>query len=230
MTPRAVLFDKDGTLFDFGATWNVFAQRLLGRLAEGDMALAARAAEAVRFDLARGVFLPDSPAIAGTNRQIAEILAGVMHHGVDALEVMIVEEAAETPLAEAAPLGPLLDGLRGRGLRLGVMTNDTESVAEAHLGRAGVRSRFDFIAGADSGWGAKPSPGPLLAFADAVDVLPGQVVMVGDSTHDLIAGRAAGMVCVGVLTGMAGREVLHPHADAVLPDIGHLPGWLDGLR
>ena len=59
--PQAVLFDKDGTLFDFGATWNVFAQRLLGRLAGGDPALAARAAEAVRFDLARGVFLPDSP-------------------------------------------------------------------------------------------------------------------------------------------------------------------------
>ncbi|EPX85444.1 HAD-superfamily hydrolase, subfamily IA, variant 1 family protein [Salipiger mucosus DSM 16094] len=50
--------------------------------------------------------------------------------------------------------------------------------------------------------------------------------MVGDSTHDLIAGRAAGMQCVGVLTGPAAAEDLASQADVVLPDIGHLPGWL----
>jgi phosphoglycolate phosphatase len=52
---------------------------------------------------------------------------------------------------------------------------------------------------------------------------------VGDSRHDLVAGRAAGMRCVGVLTGLADRADLSPLADAVLPDIGHLPGWLDLL-
>ncbi|MFD2856539.1 HAD family hydrolase [Seohaeicola zhoushanensis] len=51
--------------------------------------------------------------------------------------------------------------------------------------------------------------------------------MVGDSTHDLFAGRTAGMHTVGVLTGVAGHEDLAPHADVVLPDIGHLPAWLD---
>ena len=51
--------------------------------------------------------------------------------------------------------------------------------------------------------------------------------MVGDSRHDLISGRAAGMATVAVLTGIAGAGELAPHADVVLPDIGHLPGWLD---
>jgi len=106
------------------------------------------------------------------------------------------------------------------------MTNDTEYGARAHLGAAGVLERFDFIAGFDSGHGAKPAPGPLLAFARAVSVAPDRVVMVGDSTHDLIAGRRAGMACIGVLTGTALAEDLAPFADAVLPDIGHLPGWL----
>ena len=50
--------------------------------------------------------------------------------------------------------------------------------------------------------------------------------MVGDSAHDLIAGRAAGMQCVGVLTGTATRADLAPLADVVLPDIGHIPDWL----
>ena len=55
---------------------------------------------------------------------------------------------------------------------------------------------------------------------------PERVVMVGDSTHDLVAGRRAGMQTLGVLTGMAGEEELAPLADAVLPDIGHIPAWL----
>ena len=134
--------------------------------------------------------------------------------------------AAQAPLAPAVPLGPFLDGLRAQGLRLGVMTNDTEYGARAHLTAAGVLERFDFVAGFDSGHGAKPAAEPLLAFARAVKVDPARVVMVGDSTHDLIAGRRAGMACIGVLTGTALAGDLAPHADAVLPDIGHLPGWL----
>ena len=59
--------------------------------------------------------------------------------------------------------------------------------------------------GFDSGFGAKPALGPLLAFATAMGLLPDQVVMVGDSPHDLIAGRAARMHTIGVLTGLASR-------------------------
>ncbi|MEY3961435.1 MAG: hypothetical protein RIR14_2089, partial [Pseudomonadota bacterium] len=87
-----------------------------------------------------------------------------------------------------------------------------------------------FVAGCDSGWGGKPAPGQLLAFAGRVGVDPVRSVMVGDSLHDLEAGRAAGMRRVAVLTGIAEAAELAPHADVVLPDIGHLAGWIDGLR
>ena len=50
--------------------------------------------------------------------------------------------------------------------------------------------------------------------------------MVGDSTHDLRAGRAAGMRAVAVLTGLAEADELAPLADAVLPDVSHLPAWI----
>jgi phosphoglycolate phosphatase len=184
-------------------------------------------AAAVRFDLDRNSFLPDSPVIAGTNREAAEYLASALpHRRVEEIEAHLARSAAEAPLAPAVPLAEFLDALAARGLRLGVMTNDTEYSARAQLGIAGVLDRFDFIAGFDSGFGAKPAPDPLLAFCDAVGVAPARTAMVGDSTHDLIAGRAAGMATLGVLTGMAGAEELAPHADAVLPDIGHIPDWL----
>jgi phosphoglycolate phosphatase len=68
-----------------------------------------------------------------------------------------------------------------------------------------------------------------LAFAAACGIEPRRVAMVGDSRHDLQAGRAAGMRTVAVLTGIAGARDLSPLADVVLADIAALPGWLDGL-
>jgi len=66
----------------------------------------------------------------------------------------------------------------------------------------------------------------LVGFANAVELAPKHCVMVGDSRHDLGAGRAAGFYTVGVLTGYADTKDLADLADVVLPDIGHLPAWL----
>ncbi len=223
----AVLFDKDGTLFEFGATWNAWGHGALRHLSGGcDVALGALAA-ASRFDLERGAFLPDSPVVAGTNREAAECLAGALPHLVaEEVERYLTETGSEAPMVEAVPLAPLMARLDALGLALGVMTNDAEIAARAHLRSAGIETAFRFVAGFDSGFGAKPDPAPLLAFAEAMGLPPARVAMIGDSPHDLSAGRAAGMQTVAVLTGPIGAAELAPLADVVLPDIGHLPAWL----
>ncbi|SMX29373.1 Phosphoglycolate phosphatase [Pelagimonas phthalicica] len=229
MTLRAdaVLFDKDGTLFDFGATWDVWGGEMITFLAEGDAELEQAMAASARYDLAAKRFHPDSLVIAGTNREAAECLARVLPgRSLDEVEEILMRAAADAPLSQAVPLVPFLAQLAAMDLALGVMTNDTEYAARAHLQNAGVEGMFDFIAGFDSGFGAKPSPDPLLAYAISVNVDPGRCVMVGDSTHDLMAGRAAGMQTVGVLTGPAEAVELEPLADIVLPDIGGLTDWL----
>ncbi len=226
----AVLFDKDGTLFDFGATWNVWAAQTLRDLSAGDEAVLLALARVARFDLAASAFLPDSPIIAGTNREAAECLGRALPGSrVEDIERHLMLTSSKAPLAPAVPLAPLLSALAATGLKLGVMTNDTEFGALSHLQKAGIDRHFEFVAGFDSGHGAKPAPDPLLAFARAVGVAPERCVMVGDSAHDMVAGRAAGMLCVGVLTGPAVAEVLLPLADVVLPDIGHLPDWIATL-
>ncbi|MCA0961875.1 HAD family hydrolase [Salipiger bermudensis] len=223
----AVLFDKDGTLFEFGATWNAWGWAALQHLSGGSEATLHALAEAARFDLERQAFRADSPVVAGTNREAAACLASVLpERSVAEVEAYLERSGAQAPLVEAAPLVPLMAQLEALGLALGVMTNDAESVAYAHLDHVGIRGVFDFIAGFDSGFGAKPDPAPLLAFSDRLGLAPDRVVMVGDSPHDLNAGRAAGMQTVAVLTGPIGAEQLAPLADVVLPDVGHLPGWL----
>ena len=227
---RGIIFDKDGTLFDFSTTWEAWAAAFLRRAADGDHALAARAGAAIGFDLTRAKFARDSVVIAGTPDDIAADLHPFfpdLTHA--ALLSLLNAEAARAPQAEAVPLHPFLTGLRKRGFFLGVATNDAEVPARAHLQSAGVDTCFDFIAGSDSGFGGKPAPGQLHAFCAEVGATPDTVVMVGDSTHDLRAGRAAGMRTVAVLTGFAAEDILAPLADVVLPDIGALPGWLDDI-
>ena len=226
---RGVVFDKDGTLYDFEATWGRWTVDLIAGLSRGDGALADRLAGAVGFDLEAHRFDPASPVIAGTPDAAADLLSPHLPElSRTALIGVMNASAAEAPLVEAAPLAPLLQGLRGRGLRLGVATNDAEAAARAHLAVSGVTAAFDYIAGYDSGYGAKPAPGMLEGFVRTTGLAAGSVAMVGDSLHDLEAGRAAGMVTLAVLTGPATAEDLAPLADAILPDIGHLPRWLDG--
>ncbi|MEM6759354.1 MAG: HAD family hydrolase [Pseudomonadota bacterium] len=227
---RAMIFDKDGTLFDFRTTWEGWAAGFLRRACKGDDAHAIRAGQTIGFDYARAVFAKDSIAIAGTMEDIATALTPAFPGRSVAEMVDILDtEAAHAPQAEAVALRPFLTDLRARGLRLGVATNDSEAPAIAHLAAAGVMDLLDFVAGADSGFGGKPAPGQLLAFCSAMDLAPETVIMVGDSQHDLLAGRAAGMRTVGVLTGMASHSDLAPKADVVLPNIGAIPAWLDEI-
>jgi phosphoglycolate phosphatase len=225
-----LLFDKDGTLFDFRVSWGRWAQGFLAQISR-DADHAAQLGRAIGFDPATGSFAPDSPVIAATAADIAAALAKELS-GVTVSELTerIDASAAQAAMSEAVPLVPLLSALRARGLRLGVATNDSETPARQHLQNHGITDCFDFIAGYDSGFGAKPGPGMCLAFAHQLDLDPARVAMVGDSRHDLEAGRAAGMRTVAVLTGIAGRAELAPHADVVLTDIGEIPGWLSKLR
>ncbi|WP_050528782.1 HAD family hydrolase [Pseudorhodobacter aquimaris] len=224
-----VVFDKDGTLFDFRQSWGVWTDRLLLQIAV-DEAHASMLATAIGYDRVARDFRPDSPVIAATAVEIANVLLPLLPgQSLQGLVDRLNAQAQDAQMAPAVPLRAVLAGLRDRGLKLGLATNDTERPARAHLDAHGVLDLFDFIAGYDSGHGAKPGPGMCLAFARETGIDPARAIMVGDSLHDLVAGRAAGMRCVGVLTGIADKAELAPLADVVLPDIGSLGAWIDGL-
>lgn len=223
MSVAGIIFDKDGTLFDFQATWAAPFRELLAEVAPGP--LFAPAAEAMGYDSTADRFRADSLVIAGSTGEVAWALAPII--GCEPIEIIatldrIGSTARQVP---AVPLGPCLSALRTYG-PLGLVTNDSEAPARAHLCEAGVLELFAFVAGYDSGFGAKPEPGQLLAFSEAQGLAPETVVMVGDSRHDLHAARKAGMIGVGVLTGVAEEDDLADLAEIVLPDIGHLSAWL----
>lgn len=223
----AVIFDKDGTLFDFRASWGAWTEAVLATFATEEADL-QRLAGVLGYDPARHDFAPSSPVISMTTPEIAAILhrhlTGI---AIEDLNDRLNELSAAAPMIPAVPLLEVLGGLKARGLKLGLATNDTERPARLHLERAGVLDLFDYVVGCDSGWGGKPAPGQLLEFLRRFDLTAARVAMVGDSRHDLDAGRAAGMHAVAVLTGMALRGDLADHADVVLEDISVLADWMD---
>lgn len=222
-----LLFDKDATLLDFEKTWGEWSRGLLSGLAKGDEMLLQAMADAIQFDLIRSTFHPTSPVIAGTPDEGVDLILPLLSNWErDALIAYSNEAAQSVQVHEIVPLAPLLDELRLRA-KLGIATNDAAANARRHMEAVGVADRFTAIIGSDSGFGGKPGPGMCLAFAEQIGAEPAQVAMIGDSTHDLHAGRGAGMICVGVTSGFATAEELAPHADVVLPDVSHLPRWIE---
>lgn len=222
---KGLLFDKDGTLFDFQSTWTSWWAKVLPELA-GSRDAARELGAKIGFDLDTLTFADDSVAIAGTTGEIAmELMKHLPGADFEAFLAHLDQSASQTPQFEVIPLLPFLQSLRP-DYALGLATNDTERAARAHLASAGIEDQFDFIAGFDSGFGGKPQPGMQKAFCKAQSLRPAQVAMIGDSTHDLISGRAAGMTTVAVLTGHALADELQPYADVVLPSIAELPDWL----
>ena len=225
MKIRGILFDKDGTLFRYSETWDTWCGTVLEKLSNGDRALLKSLAEAVDFDIQSQMIKPQSMVISCTTREVAECLAPLLTNwSLEAIEKLLNEQANDLPLAEVTPLKPYFSDLRSRGLKVGVMTNDSEDNAMAQLVSVNLNPHddLDFVAGYDSGYGAKPAPDPLLAFARAVELAPSDVAMVGDSLHDLTAGQRAGMKTIGVLTGPATQADLSPVADTILPDISYI--------
>lgn len=222
---QAVLFDKDGTLFDFQKTWGPWAVTAIERLAQGDAALAAEAGRVLGIDMVQQIFKTESLAVAGTPHDMAEALVPILRHmSVQDIVDGLMPNKGSVPLVHIGDLQQTLTTIAGQGRKLGLVTNDFEAVAIEHLDQASVRAAFDVVIGYDSGFGGKPAPDGCVAAALALGVAPEHTLMVGDSLHDLTAGREAGMQVVGVLTGTADRADLTPFADWVVQDITELAG------
>jgi phosphoglycolate phosphatase len=229
LTIRGILFDKDGTIVDYWRTWLPVNRAAALHAARGDATLAAELLRLGGHDPETDRITPGAPLAAGDLMDIARAFAAHPHVAaaselVAGLERVFVRgAAAHSVLIDGARMA--IKELHRCGFRLGIATNDSAAGIEASLAQHDILTCFDFAAGCDSGYGAKPDPRMALAFCEAMDLARGEVAVVGDAVHDLAMGRAAGIgLTVGVLSGTSGRDDLAALADIVLADIAELPG------
>lgn len=229
---RGVLFDKDGTLFEYHGTWVPIIFEAAAMAAQGDADLVSRLVDAAGYDEARRQIRAGSLFAGGDTIELADRWRqlGVRREQADLVTSLdaLFARLAPAMSVPVTDLPALFSTLTGRGLKLGLATNDVEASARALMGRFALDPFLSFQAGYDSGHGAKPEPGMTLAFCERVGLAPESVAVVGDNRHDLDMGRAAGAgLLVGVLTGTSAYADLAPLADAVIESVADLPSLLD---
>ena len=217
---KAVIFDKDGTLLDFDATWNEAVGTAFDQIS--DQKARMQAAELFGYDLNRRCVLPQSAFVSETSDVTNELVADLIDIG--AFKQTLNEASRRTVVANKGAR-ETLESLLRRGWRLAVATNDSELLAIEHLETLGWESLFTSIKGFDSGHGAKPGPGMVIAAAEDCDALDGRYLMVGDSVHDILAGKAAGAITVAIGSHPAALEL----ADHKIVQLGDLLEIVESL-
>jgi phosphoglycolate phosphatase len=220
----AVVFDKDGTLIDVHRTWGPAMARALVELVKNP-ADRQRAAAAIGVDLEVASLTADSPVIAESNGEIAARIATELDWPL-AETVSRLEELATRHVGDAVqPLTgvmEMLTALREAGFWIGLATNDGGESAARQLTSLGWREHFDSVIGYDSGFGAKPDPGMLLASAQRAGCSIDRLVMVGDTATDVGAANSAG--CRVVVVGSL--PIGDAQVTAEIARIGDLPELL----
>ncbi len=116
-----------------------------------------------------------------------------------------------------------LERLRASGLRLACLTNKPTAFAKPLLAEKGLASYFEHVFGGDAFARKKPDPLPLLKTCEALGTLPARTLMVGDSSNDAEAARAAGCPVVLMTYGYNhGEPVADARPDALLDRLDQL--------
>jgi phosphoglycolate phosphatase len=115
--------------------------------------------------------------------------------------------------------------LRQRGLRLACLTNKPTAFALPLLRAKALDGFFDVVFGGDAFERKKPDPLPLLKTCETLGTAPATTLMVGDSSNDARAARAAGCPVVLVTYGYNHGEPVHAvDADGFIGSLAQLAG------
>ena len=122
-----------------------------------------------------------------------------------------------------------LQALRAAGLRLACLTNKPTAFARPLLALKGLDVFFEHTFGGDTFERKKPDPLPLLKTCAALATAPARTLMVGDSSNDAAAARAAGCPVVLVSYGYNhGEPVAAARPDAVVDRLDQIAALLTG--
>jgi pyrophosphatase PpaX len=210
---RACLFDLDGTLID--------SIELIVRSYEHALAAHGMPAQS-REEWLAGLGTPLKDQFAQFTRDEREIDALIatyrafndLHHDLLVQRYPGAREGVQE--------------LHARGVVLGIVTSKKVATAKKGLAHCGFDERwFSTLIGVDSVARHKPHPEPVLKALSEIGVAAHDTLFVGDSVHDLAAGRAAGVRTGAALWGPFPRAWLERER----PDVWiEAPGDIGALR
>jgi len=207
---RALCFDVDGTLSD---TDNVYTQkvaRFLPRFLFRDPQRAAR--RLVMWMEAPGNALIGLPDIIGLDDELLGLWEWLNRHRPRPMKHFIMVSGVKE----------MLERLHSKYPMAVVSARDDKST-RAFLEQFELTGYFQEIVTAITAEHTKPYPDPILYAAEKMGLAPENCLMIGDTTVDIRAGKAAGTQTVGVLCGFGERaELERRKADLILESTSEL--------
>ncbi len=248
MRVEGILFDKDGTLIDFDKVWGSAAVPVVKRLlAVYGIADSEEHRNVVLDSLGVncGKIDPNGSLAWKTYPMIAEELLPVLRQMTDSpqlckeklaaeLGMLFEEELFESgrEIVGIADLPRLMEFLKQRGIKLGIVTTDTYNATMRCLRKLGIASYFSFFSMDQMPvpMPVKPDGGIIKRAAEYWEVNPDQILVVGDTPNDMRFARNGGARAVGVLSGTGKLQDLESIADYVVESVADLQNlicWME---
>lgn len=228
----AVLFDKDGTLLNFGDLWTGWFEALLDRVEPRLPASVQLQRSTLRqwvgVASSDGAWDPTGPLTIGSIDDIAAIIGLHLYQqkvGWNDSTQWIRESLEDLQegfdwagnLTPVSGLLPFLASCHHRHIKMAVVTSDNTESACRQLDHLGVNGYFPVILGHDLVPRGKPFADMALLACQQLQVAPERTLIFGDSNGDMAMGLAAGLSAgIGVCAGahLSGEHL--PLAAAVI--------------
>lgn len=212
---RLVAFDLDGTLIDSLPDLAAAVDAMLierGMPAAGEAKVCGWVGNGSRKLVERA--LHDALGTIPDEGRVTSAHARFLHH------------YAEAPSAHTRVYPGVIEALaalRERDIVVALITNKPQAFIAPILESLGLAGYFDLTLGGDSLPSKKPDPAPLLHVAEHFGIAPAQCLMVGDSRHDIEAGKCAGFQTRAVPYGYNhGEPVASSRPDGMLESLAEL--------
>lgn len=129
-------------------------------------------------------------------------------------------QAEHLDLSRPYPKAPdTLRALTDAGIKLAAVTTRARETSIKTLKLAGLLGYLDYVVALEDVENLKPHPEPLLRALGHLEVAPEEAAMVGDTDVDILAGRSAGLVTIGVTYGFHGTSIVQSNPDYTVDDI-----------
>jgi phosphoglycolate phosphatase len=220
MQNATLVFDLDGTLVDTAPDLVAATNHALA-----DLGLPAIPAETLRHTIG-----------FGARRMIVEGLnqtgIGLPEPEVDRLLTLFLAYYEPNIARESRPFDgavAALETFRARGARLAVCTNKRLALAEHLLRELRIDHLFAAIAGRDSFPVYKPHPDHIRGAVRLAGGDMASAIMIGDTSIDIAAARAASVPVVGCTFGYSDQDMDTLAPDAIISHYGELDAAVRAL-
>lgn len=112
--------------------------------------------------------------------------------------------------------------------KIALVTNKPHQFVSDILEHFKIDSYFDYILGAADNIAKKPAPDMLLITCKHFNIEPKSTVMVGDSSNDILAAKAAGIDTIAVTYGYSNEDIIALEPTVIVDNLAQIPKVLNG--